>query len=146
MNFYIFPFFTDNKIKMAKNSIKILLAEDALFLAEMLCKVLFKTEMNVIGVAYDGLELLSQVKKLKPDIILLDLVLPGVNGVELIKRIKSAFPDIQIIACSSLKDEHIILQAQLAGASDFIAKPFYSEKLLKSLRNAASKMEMKEAV
>ncbi len=130
---------------MAKN-IKIILAEDALFMVEMLCKILSNTEIQVIGVAYNGLELLSQLKKLKPDIILLDLVLPGINGIDLIRRIKSLFPNIHIVACSSLKNEHIILQTQLVGVSDFIVKPFYSEKLLKSLRNVANEVEMKEAI
>ena len=143
--FIFFDFLTDKKIRMAK-SIKIIIAEDALFMVEMLHKILSNTEIQVIGVAYNGLELLFQVKKLKPDIILLDLVLPGINGIDLIRRIKSFFPNIHIVACSSLKNEHIILQTQLAGVSDFIIKPFYSEKLLKSLRNVASEIEMKEAI
>ena len=130
---------------MVKN-IKIVLAEDAIFMAEMLCKILSKTKVQVIGVAYDGPELLFQVKKLKPDIVLMDLVLPGINGIDLIRKIKSSFPDTRIIVYSSLKDEHITLQTQLAGAHDFIVKPFYSEKLLKSLHNVVNDMEMKEAI
>ena len=129
-----------------EKSIKMILLEDALFIAPMLSKIFSDTEIQIIETADNCTELLSQIETLKPNIVLTDLVLPEHNGIEVIQQIRSKFPDIPIIAYSSLTDEHTILQALNAGADDFIAKPFRSKKLIETVYNVLGAVETEEAV
>ena len=130
---------------MVRN-IKIVLLEDALFMAPMLGKIFSGTEIQVVETADNCAELLYQIETLEPDIVLTDLVLPEHNGIEAIQQVRAKFPVIPIIAYSGLTDEHTVLQALRAGADDFIAKPFHSEKLLEIVYNVLSPAEPQEVM
>ena len=125
-----------------KTDIRVFIVEDALFLREMLCRVLRKPGVEVIGMASSVDSSLSQIKTLQPDIVLLDLVLPGENGVALISKTYAISPKTEIVVCSSLLlQEDILLQCEMAGVINFINKPFSSSEILDMIYSIMKKNE-----
>ena len=117
-----------------KKSIRVFIVEDALFLKEMLCHVFVEAGIEVVGVANSGgEETLSKIKNLNPDIVLMDLVLPEKNGITLIREIRDIVPDTKVIVCSSLQQELFKTQSEIAGALDFIEKPFSSDEIVEAI-------------
>lgn len=104
---------------------KILLVEDNKEIHELIKNVLEKERYIVIN-AYSGTEALIILEKEKIDLILLDLMLPGINGEEIIKKIKS----IPIIVISAKVTKEDKINSLLIGANDYITKPFDMDELL----------------
>jgi two-component system chemotaxis response regulator CheY len=113
---------------------KLVIVDDAPFIREALRGLLEATEFSVVGEAADGHEASEMIRRLKPDVVLMDLVLPKKNGVEVTKEILEEMPKIKIIACSTEGQTGLTLKAIEAGCSHFLTKPFTSESLLKVLR------------
>ena len=102
---------------------KILLVDDHLMFRQAL-NLMLKTlpDFKIIGEAADGAEAVELAKKLKPDIVLMDISMPRVNGIEATRQIRAAAPNIKIIALSSSK-EHIYMSDIInAGASGYVSK------------------------
>lgn len=104
---------------------KILIVEDNVDIHNLIKEILEKENYKILD-AYSGTEALLLIEKEKIDLILLDLMLPGINGEEIIKQIKE-IPIIVISAKSSNDDKINML---LDGANDYITKPFNTEELL----------------
>lgn len=104
---------------------KILIVEDNIDIHNLIKEILEKENYKIFD-AYSGTEALLLIEKEKIDLILLDLMLPGINGEEIIQQIKE-IPIIVISAKSSNDDKVNIL---LEGANDYITKPFNTEELL----------------
>ncbi len=115
-----------------KKKLRIFIVEDALFLREMLCRVLHTAGMEVVGLADSGgEETLLKIEILKPDLALVDLALPKQNGLALINKIYLKFPEMKVIVCSGLlKNREIILKSEMAGVLHFINKPFGSDEIV----------------
>ena len=104
---------------------KILIVEDSIDIHNLIKEILEKENYKILD-AYSGTEALLLIEKEKIDLILLDLMLPGINGEEIIQQIKE-IPIIVISAKSSNDDKVNML---LEGANDYITKPFNTEELL----------------
>ena len=111
-------------IRMSAN-IKILIVDDDVYIGDMVAAALTKQGYEPVR-AYSGTEALLVLEGTKPDVILLDLMLPGLNGEELIKRIK----DIPVIVVSAKVgiDDKVTMLTQ--GAADYMTKPFELRELL----------------
>ena len=98
-----------------------------LLVQKMLSRFNFK-----IRTATGGQQALDAVAELKPDLILLDLMMPGIDGFEVIRRIREnpETADIQIVILSALNSQEDVVKGFNAGANDFIMKPIIMEKLL----------------
>lgn len=115
---------------------KILVVEDDNEIHELIKDLLEKSNYTVKN-AYSGTEALTIIKNEKIDLILLDLMLPGISGEEIVKNVNNSIPIIVISAKISSEDKATIL---LSGANDYITKPFDKKELLArvqvQLRNA----------
>lgn len=122
---------------------KILIVEDDISIHNLIKEVL-ENEHYIVLNAYSGTEALLILEKEKVDLILLDLMLPGINGEEIVKRVEDT-PIIVISAKISTEDKVKVL---LEGANDYITKPFAKEELLAriqvQLRQSNSKKDSKE--
>lgn len=122
---------------------KILIVEDDISIHNLIKEVL-ENEHYIVLNAYSGTEALLILEKEKVDLILLDLMLPGINGEEIVKRVEDT-PVIVISAKISTEDKVKVL---LEGANDYITKPFVKEELLAriqvQLRQSNSKKDSKE--
>ena len=78
--------------------------------------------MEVIGEASDGIELLGLLKKLNPDMVILDISMPNLRGIEATREIKSLFPNMKVLILTMHKDKDYLLQAISAGADGYLLK------------------------
>ena len=119
---------------------RVLIADDHTIVREGLCQLLNKQpDMEVVGEAEDGLDVLKKVKSLHPDIVLLDIGMPRLNGLEAIRLIKEAIPGIQIVVLSMHKKEAYVHQALDYGALGYVLKASPSSDLLEAIRRAHSR-------
>jgi DNA-binding NarL/FixJ family response regulator len=120
-------------------SIKILIADDYKIIRESLRKMIERLEnMEVIGEAEDGRSVVSMAKELIPDIIIMDIVMPGLNGIIATRQINSALPHIKILALSMHNERQLVLEMFKAGASGYLLKDSASEELAQSIKTVCS--------
>ena len=114
--------------------ISVLIADDAVFMRNMIKEIFKPPEFEVIGEASNGIEAVDRYKDLKPDITTMDIVMPHKSGIESVREIIKLNKDAKIIMCSALGQESLVMEAIEAGAADFIVKPFKPEKVLEIVR------------
>ena len=125
---------------MAKK-IKLLLADDHRVVREGLSAILeTKEEIQIVGEAKDGGEAVEQARQLLPDVILMDMRMPGMTGVEATRIIKREMPHIGIIALTMYEDQQHIFDLVRAGATGYLLKDSDSTEILAAIR-AVSKGE-----
>ena len=104
--------------------VRILVADDADFMYEMLENLIDKTRFEVVGYAADGEEAVRKFKELTPDLVTMDILMPRMNGIKSIKEIRRVNPRARVLVISALSDPDLVKEAMGAGASDYITKPF----------------------
>jgi len=116
---------------------RIQISDDALYTRELLKKIVKETKHEVVAEATTGDEAIDLYRKVKPDLVLLDIVMPAgksaLNGMEALKRILEEDPSANVVICSALEQQVLIEEALRAGAKDFIAKPIIPERILEAL-------------
>ena len=116
---------------MTNNKKKVLIVDDAAFTRNMLKNIINKIEkIEVIGEASNGVEAISLYKKLNPDLVTMDLVMPEKGGIEATEEILKINSKALIVVVSALGQEALVLEAAKKGAKDFIQKPFKTEQIL----------------
>ncbi|MBL7742586.1 MAG: response regulator transcription factor [Chitinophagaceae bacterium] len=115
--------------------VNILIYEDNVNLRESLTSLLVLTgEYNVIDSFPDCTKVTEQVKSLMPDVILMDIDMPGVNGIEAVKKIREFNKEVQIIMLTVFDDNTHVFEAMYAGANGYLLKKYVSDKLIHSIR------------
>jgi DNA-binding NarL/FixJ family response regulator len=95
-------------------------------------------DLEIVGEAADGATAIEQAAALRPDVVVMDLLMPGVDGIDATARIKAADPDVEIVAITSFVEEARIVAALEAGASGFLLKDAEADELAAAIRAAAS--------
>lgn len=113
--------------------LKVLLADDEPLLLESLEIILTMNQIDVIGMAHDGIEALSILKTRTCDLALVDLNMKGMGGIELIHRIKQDFPDIKILVLTTFYDDKNITGAIAEGADGYILKGSGKDAILAAI-------------
>ena len=119
--------------------IRVLLADDHTMVRRGMRDFLsLHDDLKIVGEAADGAEAIEQAASLRPDVVVMDLLMPGVDGIEATVRIKAANPDVEIVAITSFVEEARIVAALEAGASGFLLKDAEADELAAAIRAAAS--------
>jgi DNA-binding NarL/FixJ family response regulator len=120
---------------MSSRAIKIILADDHRIVRQGLSALLHsESNFQVVGEASDGLEAIELVKQLKPEILILDLMMPGLNGLEVTRQINKQAPRTRIIILSMYDDEGFVLEALNYGAAGYVLKDSNSSDLVQAVR------------
>ena len=117
--------------------IEVLIVDDQTLFAESMKIVLEgydEQEIRVVGLAHDGREAISLVKKLKPDLILMDVRMPVVDGVEATRQIHSLYPDVKILMLTTFEEDSLVENALKNGASGYILKEVQPKELVESIK------------
>ncbi|MDD3719127.1 MAG: response regulator transcription factor [Actinomycetota bacterium] len=121
----------------AQERIRVLLADDHAILREGLTSLMEKQpDIAVVGEAEDGKECLEKAAALLPDVVVLDIKLPGMSGIEVCRRLKSSHPLIRVIMLSMYEDYEYIDKSLHAGADGYLLKKVASSELVSAVRRA----------
>jgi pilus assembly protein CpaE len=114
--------------------IKVLIADDMPSTRESICKLMeFHPELTVVAEAGSGAEAITLAKDIKPDIILMDINMPGMDGIAATAQLTLELPNAAIIMMSVQGDQEYLRKAMKAGAKDYLVKPFTGDDLLQTL-------------
>jgi len=95
-------------------------------------------ELRVIGEANDGHAALEQIERLAPDVLVLDLMMPGMNGMEVTRQVQNRFPQTRIVILSMHANEAYVLEALRAGALGYVLKESQASELLHAIHEASN--------
>ena len=118
--------------------IRILVVDDSPFVAAQITELLGKENYEVVGHALSGEQGIKMYEELKPDLVTMDIIMPGMDGLETAQAILEEYPEAKIIMVSSLAYDDTFEEAKSIGAKAFLDKPFDAEKLLAALDQAVS--------
>jgi DNA-binding NarL/FixJ family response regulator len=121
------------------NKLRVFLAEDHLVVREGIKRVVnAEEEMEVIGEAGDGLQVLEQVLASRPDIILMDISMPGLDGVQTTRKILEAWPEAKVLALTAHEDRGFLRAVLEDGAVGYILKTSSPREVIEAIRIVAS--------
>ena len=117
--------------------IRVLIVDDHAVLRAGLRTLLnLQPDMEVAGEAAEGLEALERVKRLEPDVVLMDITLPGMEGLEATKRLKKTHPNVKVLILTMHEDRRYLYSALKAGASGYVVKRAADTELIDAIRAA----------
>ncbi len=108
---------------------KVLIVDDAAITRLLLTNMLCELGYDVIGEAVDGLDAVVKCKNLMPEVVFLDITMPGMDGLTAIPKLLKHNPEIKIVICSAMAQRNIVVEAIQKGAVNYIVKPFQKETL-----------------
>jgi DNA-binding NarL/FixJ family response regulator len=115
--------------------IRVLVADDHAIVRKGICALLeTEPDIGVVGEAQDGQQVVAEAQRLRPDIILMDLVMPGMDGVEAIRRIRACQPEVRILVLTSFSGDDKLFPAIKAGALGYLLKESGPEELIRAIR------------
>ncbi len=112
---------------------KILIVDDAAFMRMMVKDTLAKGGYTDVHEAVDGADAVEKFKELQPDLVIMDITMPNMDGLEALKAIKAEKPESNVVMCSAMGQESMVIDAIKSGAKDFIVKPFKADRILKTV-------------
>ena len=113
---------------------KILLVDDAAFMRKVVKDGLSKAGYTDLHEAVDGADAVEKYNSLKPDLVLMDITMPNMDGLEALKAIRAADPNANVVMCSAMGQEAMVVEAIRLGAMDFIVKPFKPDRILQTVQ------------
>ncbi len=119
-------------------AIRLLLADDAPFIRDVL-RHIFESQQafEIAGEAEDGEHAVQLAIQTKPDVILMDIVMPKMSGIEATQQILKTLPSCRIVACSTVDQETMVMRAIEAGCCSYVTKPFKANDVIKAVQSAA---------
>jgi DNA-binding NarL/FixJ family response regulator len=121
------------------NKLRLIIADDhALFINGLQLLLRDEPWIEVIDIANDGKELLALLPKNVPDMVLLDINMPGMNGLNAIRHLRQSFPKIKVIMLSTYSEGHLVEKAKKLGANGYLLKNSNKEELFQVIRLVSS--------
>ena len=112
---------------------KILIVDDAAFMRKVIRDTLTKNGYTDLYEAVDGKDAVEKYFELHPNLVLMDITMPNMTGLEALKEIRSKDGNANIVMCSAMGQEAMVVEAVQAGIKDFIVKPFKEDRLMKTV-------------
>lgn len=111
----------------------LLIVDDASFMREALRHIVEAAGHKVVGEAGDGEEAIALCRRLKPDVVTLDILMPGMDGLDALDALKAEWPQARVIMVSALDHDEKRREAEGLGAAGFIHKPFRQQEVADEL-------------
>ncbi len=117
-------------------AVNVLIVDDLAFIKIVLRDIVEKAGFRVVGEASNGEQAITLYQDTRPDVVLMDITMPGMDGITALKKIREIDAGARVIICSALGQQQLIVQAIQLGAKDFIVKPFQAQRVVSSLKKA----------
>ena len=114
---------------MKDDPIKLLVVDDSLIIRKAILNYLDTYNIEVVGTANNGTKALELFEKFRPDVVTLDITMPGMNGLNVLKKMIQINEESKIVIVTVLKDKATGLKALKLGAKSYLTKPFNPQKL-----------------
>ena len=119
---------------VATKAARVLIADDQTLFRAGLSRLLNEdSRLEVVGQAVDGQDAVKQAAKLKPDVVLMDLKMPGIDGIEATRQITEADPSIKVLMLTTFETDSNVIQALKAGASGYVLKDCSADAIASSV-------------
>lgn len=122
--------------------VRVIVIDDTFIDRRIMSQILRSTGFDVVGEASDGQEGLSLVEHEKPQLVILDYIMPKMNGAKVLKKIQERFPKTYVIMSTSESDRETALELINAGAKGYIVKPLDRKLVLEKLKHAVENLTM----
>ena len=119
-------------------SVRVMIIDDALFMRNILKDIFVRAGFEVVAEADNGEDVVSRYRQAVPDLVTLDIIMPGRSGLEALRELMAAEPSARVVMVSALGQDALVLEAVEAGARDFIVKPFKEAKVLEVARRVTA--------
>ena len=120
---------------MGSDQIRVLIVDDIHETRENVRKLLaFESDIEVVGVAGTGHEAIQAAREFHPDVVLMDINMPGLDGISAVEAITQEVPTVQVIMMSVQSETDYVRRSMLAGARDYLTKPFTGDELISTIR------------
>jgi DNA-binding NarL/FixJ family response regulator len=116
--------------------IRVLIVDDHEVFCESLAFLLsIRGEAEIVGTVTSGEEALKKVESLRPDVVLMDIEMKGLDGIEATRRLKERFPDVKVIMLTMHSEEQYIFEAIRAGAKGYVLKDYSCSSIIEAIRS-----------
>ena len=112
---------------------KILLVDDAAFMRKVIKDTLSKAGYTELFEAVDGADAVAKFEEIHPDLVIMDITMPNMDGLEALQAIRGKDSNANVVMCSAMGQEGMVMDAVRFGAKDFIVKPFKSDRVIKTV-------------
>ena len=119
---------------MQFSSKTVLIVDDVPYVRKTLKQILSARGLKVVGEAENGEEAIRLYQETKPDLVTMDLAMPVLNGIDATREIIKLDPEARIIVLSAMMQENLVSDAVIAGAKDYILKPFQTDEVMKVIQ------------
>ncbi|AYK15213.1 MAG: response regulator [Methanosarcina flavescens] len=116
---------------------RVMIVDDAEFMRMIIRDILLMHGHEVVAEVGDGEEAIQTYLEVKPDIVLMDIIMPDMDGKEALQKLLTVDPEAKIVMCSSLGQQALITESMKIGAMGFIVKPFEPNGMLDVIRKIA---------
>ena len=113
---------------------KVMICDDAAFMRMMIKDILSKNGYEIAAEAENGQKAVDKYPEVKPDLVLMDITMPEMDGIQALKKIKEIDAGANVIMCSAMGQQAMVIEAIQSGAKDFIVKPFQPERVLDAVK------------
>lgn len=108
---------------------RVLIVDDARFMRRVVADVVSAAGHEVAGEAHDGTLVLERYRELRPDVVTLDVTMPGKDGLTVLRELLEEHPDARVVMCTAVGQEPKVMEAMRIGAREYVLKPFRAERL-----------------
>jgi two-component system, chemotaxis family, chemotaxis protein CheY len=116
---------------------RILIVEDNAVIRDLLRGIMrHDAELSVVGEATNGETAIDLAEKLHPDLVCLDVLLPGLDGIAILRALRAVHPEMRVVLVTGQATSSVVSEALALGASGFVVKPFNAARLLSTVRGA----------
>ena len=112
---------------------KILIVDDAAFMRKVIKDTLSKSGYTDLYEAVDGADAVEKYNEIQPDLVLMEITMPNMDGLEALKTMRGKDGNANVVMCSAMGQESMVIDAVRSGAKDFIVKPFKADRVLKTV-------------
>ncbi len=113
---------------------RILIVDDAAFMRMMIKDILTKNGYEIVGEADNGVKAVDEYKRLAPDLVIMDIIMPEMSGIDAVREIRKLNSEARVIMCSAMGQQAMVIESIQAGARDFIVKPFHADRVVEAVK------------